>query len=429
MAEEISEQLYERGAELASKNKTLSLLSKLYEISILSLEPRNLAEKICQEIQTNLVFELVGIMLYKGPEETLIPLAFSSSERLSKLQDDSKVFFDKISIPLTHSPLLKKVITDRKMGYTENSFDIWDELIGKGVYAEIINEGHVKSSIIYPLVSGENVIGILIFSLNRPYESLLDYEKESISGFINVVAVAIDKAIISEALEIANREQVALIHFITHQIKGFFTKSKYIFSAILDGDYGPIAEPLKDVVSKGFESDNKGIAMVADILNAANLKKGTVKYEMKEVDLRALIEEVALDQKKAAEDKGLKFDLRLDPAGDYKISGDAEHLRHAFKNLIDNSVHYTQTGSIAVTLSRRGNKILFSVEDTGVGISPADKARLFTEGGRGVNSIHLNTDSTGYGLFIVKQIIEAHNGRVWAESEGEGKGAKFWVEV
>ena len=80
-------------------------------------------------------------------------------------------------------------------------------------------------------------------------------------------------------------------------------------------------------------------------------------------------------------------------------------------------------------MSKTDGKILFSVKDTGVGLSKEDKERLFTEGGKGKNSQKVNVDSTGFGLFIAKSIIEAHNGRIWAESEGEGKGSEFWVEV
>ncbi|MDE2218039.1 MAG: HAMP domain-containing histidine kinase [Patescibacteria group bacterium] len=73
--------------------------------------------------------------------------------------------------------------------------------------------------------------------------------------------------------------------------------------------------------------------------------------------------------------------------------------------------------------------MLFSVKDTGVGLSQEDKEKLFTEGGKGKNSQKVNVDSTGFGLFIAKNIVEAHGGKVWAESEGEGKGSEFWVEL
>jgi signal transduction histidine kinase len=81
-----------------------------------------------------------------------------------------------------------------------------------------------------------------------------------------------------------------------------------------------------------------------------------------------------------------------------------------------------------VSLEKKDGKILFSVKDTGIGLTPEDKKNLFTEGGRGKDSVKFNVDSTGYGLYSVKLIVEAHGARVWAESEGAGKGSEFFVE-
>ena len=105
------------------------------------------------------------------------------------------------------------------------------------------------------------------------------------------------------------------------------------------------------------------------------------------------------------------------------------------KNIIEKGVKYTPPGTIRVELTDgdpstplRTGKINFSVQDSGVGITPEDKQNLFTEGGHGKDSVKINVHSTGYGLFIAKQVVEAHGGKIWAESEGQGKGSKFIVE-
>jgi len=82
-----------------------------------------------------------------------------------------------------------------------------------------------------------------------------------------------------------------------------------------------------------------------------------------------------------------------------------------------------------VGIERKGEKILFSVKDHGIGLTSEDKKILFTEGGRGKDSVKVNVDSTGYGLYTVKLVVDSHKGRVWAESEGPGKGSQFYIEL
>ena len=74
-------------------------------------------------------------------------------------------------------------------------------------------------------------------------------------------------------------------------------------------------------------------------------------------------------------------------------------------------------------------KILFSVKDTGVGVKEDDRQKLFKTGGVGKDSLKVNVRSSGYGLAFIKGVIEKHNGRVWFESAGAGKGSTFFVEL
>lgn len=234
--------------------------------------------------------------------------------------------------------------------------------------------------------------------------------------------------ILARNLETSNKQQVILIHFITHQIKGFVTKSRNIFSMMKDGDFGPIPEAMKPMVEEGFKSDTKGVNTIQEILNAANIKSGKVEYKKEPFDLKALIDEIARDLKQNAEAKGLALNV-LTGTDPLMYPGDRAQLVNAFKNLIDNSIKYTPKGEVKVSLAKEAGKVRFLVEDTGVGITKEDMSRLFTEGGHGTNSAKINVESTGFGLYIVKNIIEAHGGKVWAESEGEGKGSRFVVEL
>jgi signal transduction histidine kinase len=232
---------------------------------------------------------------------------------------------------------------------------------------------------------------------------------------------------LAKDLESANERQVSLIHFITHQIKGFVTKSRNIFAAIKEGDCGVVPEAAKPMIEEGFSSDTKGLVMIQDILNAANIKSGKVTFKMEPFDLKSLIEEIIASLKSAADAKGLALNVSL--GNTLTITGDRAQLSNVFKNVIDNAIKYTPKGSVSVTLEKKDGKVVFTEQDTGVGITKEDMAKLFTEGGHGVESKKVNVESTGFGLYIAKSIVEAHKGRIWAESEGEGKGSKFIIEL
>lgn len=229
-------------------------------------------------------------------------------------------------------------------------------------------------------------------------------------------------------LEKSNKQQIILIHFITHQIKGFLTKSRNIFATALDGDMGIIPETMKPMLEEGLRSDTKGVSTIQEILNAANIKSGKVSYQKAAFDMNALVTDIVTDLKPIAEQKDLELSTNLPPEP-VVFTGDRLQLQNAFKNLIDNSIKYTLKGSVKASLAHVGTKVRFEIVDTGVGITAEDMGHLFTEGGHGKNSQKVNVESTGFGLYIVKNIIEAHDGRVWAESEGEGKGSRFIVEL
>lgn len=256
-----------------------------------------------------------------------------------------------------------------------------------------------------------------------------DYEAELRAANEEVYKHSLELAHLKRALEVANAQQENLLHFISHEIKGYLTESEAGFAAIAEGDFDPIPPQLKTMAESALEKVRKGVVTVMDILKASDMKKGTVTYKKAPVDFRAVVQSVISEQKPVAYEKHLGLDIDI-ADGKYVMQGDEEKLReHVIRNLIDNAIRYTPAGTIRVELSDGGGKIRFAVKDSGVGITREDMAKLFTEGGHGKDSIRVNVHSTGYGLFIAKQVVDAHGGKIWAESEGEGKGAKFIVEL
>jgi signal transduction histidine kinase len=235
--------------------------------------------------------------------------------------------------------------------------------------------------------------------------------------------------ILAKELAEANDRQEKLIHFIGHEVKGYLTDGEFALAGMVEGDFGELPSEVKILATTALGKLRKGVASVTDILRAANLKSGQVSYEMKQADLKDLVGAELIKLGPSAKEKGLELKTEINQNETYPIKADVTQLgEHVIRNLIDNSIKYTPTGSVTVGLSKADGKILFYVKDTGVGISDEDKARLFTEGGHGKDSMKVNVHSTGYGLYIAKNIAEAHGGKVWAESDGPGKGSTFKVE-
>lgn len=233
---------------------------------------------------------------------------------------------------------------------------------------------------------------------------------------------------LAQELEQINKQQEGLIHFVSHEVKGYLTKSAGVFSGIIEGDYGKSNITLDTVAKGALLETRKGIDGVMNILKASNLKKGTVEYKMESFDLAETLKKKAIDLETFAETRGLDFSLSIQEGVDFTLKGDAEQIGgHVIRNIIENAINYTPEGSVAVTLKKEGNNAVLSVQDTGVGITEEDKKRLFTEGGHGKDSIKVNVHSTGYGLYIAKNIVEAHGGTMSAHSEGAGKGSLFVI--
>jgi len=233
---------------------------------------------------------------------------------------------------------------------------------------------------------------------------------------------------LADELEIAGEAQAETLRFITHQVKGVFTNTKGALSSILEGDYDPISESLRKMVQNLFVIQNGGVDSVQAFLSASQLENGN-PYVMKDINFKDIVSEACIQLKMKAEKKGLVFETSILEGESYKMMGDGVYLSNAILNIINNAVCYTKTGSIHVALSKTEDKFaLFSVKDTGVGITQEDGQQLFTKYGHGKDSRLINVDSNGLGLYLVKKIIDAHQGTVWYESE-VGEGTTFFVKL
>jgi signal transduction histidine kinase len=168
--------------------------------------------------------------------------------------------------------------------------------------------------------------------------------------------------------------------------------------------------------------------LVDELLDVSRIESGRLELRVSDVDLPELVAEVMRRHQLMA----TKHELRLnyDPERKLGVRGDRDHLEQVLNNLIGNAMKYSPDGgAIDVTVTRAGEQeVEFMVTDHGIGIHPAELMRVFGLFYRSPDRLARDVGGMGLGLYITKEIVDRHNGRIWADSE-VGKGTAFHVAL
>jgi signal transduction histidine kinase len=173
---------------------------------------------------------------------------------------------------------------------------------------------------------------------------------------------------------------------------------------------------------------NRLVLLVNDLMDVSRMRSGNLLLRVTPIDLGPLVSTVAL---RYAEIGGERYRVRTDlPVAPLVVSGDAGRLEQILDNLLSNAVKYSPGGGeIGVSLRQAGDGIVVTVSDTGIGLTAGMQERIFEPFGRAPNARRQGLPGMGLGLHICRWIAEAHGGRMWAESAGEGQGmtVSLWL--
>jgi|SRR3989344_604842 len=244
---------------------------------------------------------------------------------------------------------------------------------------------------------------------------------------IEKLALDLEKA--NARLRELDQMKSQFLSFASHQIRSPLTAIKGYTSMALEGDFGEMPEKIKGVIETLDKSAQSLIVIVNEFLDVSRIEQGRMKYEMSDFDVRKLVEETVAELRPNVEQKGLKFTFDADVKHDYRVYADQGKIKQVIGNIVDNAIKYTPSGSIDVKVSRTKSTVNITVSDTGVGIEPDVIPKLFSMFGRAKDASKTNVTGTGLGLYVAKQMIEAHRGQIWIESEGKGKGSTFHIEL
>jgi signal transduction histidine kinase len=310
------------------------------------------------------------------------------------------------------------------------------------------------AEVIIPLKTGEKIIGIIILG-KKESEAIYNSEDIQVLEIIgSQAAMAIQNALQYETAKNFNtrlqREIKAatkkliftnkklrkmdkvkseFISIASHQLRTPLTSIKGFASLLLEGSYGKLSSEKKDVLKKIYTSNERLIALVENLLNISRIEQGRMEYDFQKADLKSSVRDVVREMKFQAKKKKLILKFKNLSKKIPLIKIDRDKITEAVETLIDNSIKYTEKGSITVSLEKKGKFVRIAISDTGIGINPNEILKLFEKFSRGKDVHKFHTEGNGLGLFIARKLVEAHGGRVWAESPGEGKGSTFFIEL
>lgn len=199
---------------------------------------------------------------------------------------------------------------------------------------------------------------------------------------------------------------------------------------ILNKPIGNLKISATVALQKIFESSVRLVSVLDDFTSTAQIDRGEMSLNFSVFDIGGLVEKTAEAMSLEAEKTEVAIFTKKE-RGEHFVCADHNKIYQVIYNLIDNAIKYTPKGSISIILTRSENRksVRIEIKDTGVGMNKKTKERLFEKFSRAEGISSINAEGSGLGLYIAKEIIKKHKGRIWVESDGEGKGSSFFVQL
>lgn len=210
-------------------------------------------------------------------------------------------------------------------------------------------------------------------------------------------------------------------HELRTPLNGILGFSEYLKDSTGDSEHREVAATIHDA---GLHL----LSLVNATLDLAKIEAGRMEISLRPENLSVLVSRVATLHHQAAAKKGLQLTAEVDPSLPPMIDCDATKLLQVLNNLVHNAVKFTEKGSIVLGVSRQDDMILFSVKDSGTGITPESQALLFDRFRQLDTFATRAHEGSGLGLALAKELVELMGGRIWVES-AVGEGSNFFFTL
>lgn len=432
---------------LGEQNRALVASQRLNKVILQSLNFNDVIQKIAEAIPNELYFDTGIVAVIERVSETIKKVGISSTKEAQTLAHTLTDKFSNIGISLDdQANYIARVVRENKHLTTNNLYDVLGPLISKEEAKNVQNFIGTQTAEVYPIYgSSKTAIGVFVAGTKKKKEELSKYELAIIQNFVDGAGIAMEHAMlysdlikISEQLRLANVKLTQLdklkdefVSLASHELRTPMTIIKsYLWMMLDKKNVSGLSEKQRMYIDRAYTSTQRLINLVNDMLNVSRIESGRFTLSMQSLDLIELIGTVHSEMlPKAQEQKiNLQFARSLQPLP--KAQADPERVEQVLINLVGNSLKFTpENGTIRISIdyNPKAQQETVSVTDNGKGISAEGMPKLFQKFSMVGNNylVKQNAQGTGLGLYLSKSIVELMGGKIWAESEGEGKGSKF----
>jgi len=245
------------------------------------------------------------------------------------------------------------------------------------------------------------------------------------TGMVCTVRNITERSKIENEIRKSERLKTEFMNIAAHELKSPVTPIKGYLDLIISDEEA--SDRIKNWAKISLRNSERLLKLVGDILDVSRLDSDTMRFEMEKLDPVEILDEIVEDLKPTFKNNNLEFITQI-PKKLPNILGDRFRLSQVFRNIIGNAIKFTDNGFILIEAKTEENYILISVEDTGTGISSHELKKIFTKFYQAYMGNDRNNEGTGLGLFICKEIVEKHNGKIMVESKLK-KGSKFLIKL
>ena len=224
-------------------------------------------------------------------------------------------------------------------------------------------------------------------------------------------------------LEAASRHKSEFLANMSHELRTPLNAIIGFSQVLRDEMVGPVNEKQAEYLDDISSSGSHLLSLINDVLDLSKVEAGQVELEVHPFSLREALERGVVMVRERATEDGVRVAFAADPEVDV-VEGDERRIKQVIFNLLSNAVKFTPAGGeVDVSATRANGEVRVSVADTGPGVAPEDRDRIFEEFQQSETGVGLR-EGTGLGLALSKRFVELHGGRIWVESE-VGHGSTF----